>query len=132
MQLQRIKPDWQCPVVVAATGPSLTPAVAAEVRRARWPLEKCRVVAVNDAYRLLPYADILYACDERWWEVHIGDVRKSFYGERWSSHEGPAGTTNDKSRIPAEWGLNFVRGTGLENFIQIFDRKLSRHNFIVI
>lgn len=113
MQLQRISADWQCPVVVAATGPSLTAEVAAKVRRARWPSEKCRVVAVNDAYRLLPYADILYACDERWWGLHIDSIRQTFHGERWTTHEENSGGNgqhvNDK-RALADAGLNFVRG----------------------
>lgn len=100
-------------MVVAATGPSLTADVAAKVRKARWPSEKCRVVAVNDAYRLLPYADVLYACDEKWWTLHIEDVRKMFHGERWTTHEenlgGNGQHVNDK-RALVDYGLNFVRG----------------------
>lgn len=113
VQLQRISAEWNCPVVVAATGPSLTVDVAAKVRRARWPSEKCRVVAVNDAYRLLPYADVLYACDENWWTLHLDSVRKMFHGERWTTHEenlgGNGQHVNDK-RALADAGLNFVRG----------------------
>jgi hypothetical protein len=33
---------------------------------------KTRVIAVNDAYRLAPFADVLYACDEKWWKWHQG------------------------------------------------------------
>lgn len=109
VEVQRIRADWQCPVVVAATGPSLTADVAARVRRARWPEERCRVVAVNDAYRRLPYADILYACDEKWWRVHIEDVSRMFHGERWTSHEEKS-ETNNKRNIPAEWGIKAVAG----------------------
>lgn len=42
-------------------GPSLT---GADVDACRGRL---RVVAVNDAYRLAPWAEVLYACDDRWW-----------------------------------------------------------------
>ncbi len=28
------------------------------------------VIAVNDAFRLAPWADMLYACDDRWWKWH--------------------------------------------------------------
>jgi hypothetical protein len=109
VDLQKISADWSCPVVVVATGPSLTAEVAARVRRARWPEETCRVVAVNDAFRLLPYADILYACDEKWWRIHIDAVRKTFHGERWTSHD-PHGS-NDKRNVPEDWGLKFVAGS---------------------
>jgi hypothetical protein len=117
VKLQRISADWNCPVVVAATGPSLTAEVAARVRRARWPEEKCRVIAVNDAYRLLPYADILYACDETWWKVHIADVEKTFHGERWTTHEGrQRGESNWKGDMPAEWNVNLVAGKAASTF----------------
>lgn len=117
MELQKISNDWNCPVVVAATGPSLTPAVAARVRRARWPEEKCRVIAVNDAYRLLPYADILYACDAGWWRIHIEDVRASFHGEKWTTHEGnKPDQVNYKGDFPADWGVRFVRGRDGQGF----------------
>ena len=26
-----------------------------------------RFIAINDAYRLAPFADILYAADKKWW-----------------------------------------------------------------
>jgi hypothetical protein len=47
-------------------GPSLT---AADVARLRGHV---RVIAINDAYRLAPWADVLYACDAAWWRVHRG------------------------------------------------------------
>ena len=115
VEVHRIKPDWNCPVVVAATGPSLTADVAAKVRRARWPEERIRVVAVNDAYRLLPYADILYACDERWWRFHIESVAKMFHGERWTTHEEKS-ESNNKRAIPPEWGIKAVAGAGQPGF----------------
>lgn len=53
-------------VVVAATGPSLDAA----------DLTWCRnrpgvhLLAVKDAIRLAPWADVLYACDRKWWRAH--------------------------------------------------------------
>jgi hypothetical protein len=108
VDLQTIRPEWNCPVVVAATGPSLTADVAAKVRRARWPEQRCRVVAVNDAYRLLPYADILYACDAKWWRLHIDSVRELFHGERWTTHD--PNSTNDKTGCADELRLTCVAG----------------------
>ncbi len=117
MELQKISADWDCTVVVCATGPSLTAELASRVRRARWPEKRCRVVAVNDAYRLLPYADVLYACDAGWWRVHIDQVRSTFHGERWTTHEGrTAEEVNYKGDFPPEWGVNFVRGRDAPGF----------------
>lgn len=53
-------------VVCMATGPSLTPDDAASVRGT------ARVIVVNDAYRLAPWADCLYAADGKWWRWHHG------------------------------------------------------------
>jgi hypothetical protein len=47
-------------------GPSLT---QADVDRLRG---RCSVIAINDAYRLAPWADVLYAADYKWWEYHRG------------------------------------------------------------
>lgn len=44
--------------IVAAPGPSLKP----------FDHEGIRLIAVNDAYRLFPKADILYGADLPWWE----------------------------------------------------------------
>lgn len=85
--------------IVAAPGPSLTPAVAAACPGG-WP-----VIAVNDAYRRFPGATVLYACDAAWWEVHGGAA--DFKGEKWSCHDAGG---NDKSDAQARWGLNLVLG----------------------
>lgn len=49
---------------VLATGPSMSQAVADQVRG------RCRVVAVSDAYRLAPWADALASTDAAWWAAH--------------------------------------------------------------
>jgi hypothetical protein len=53
-------------IVCIGGGPSLT---KADVEACRG---KTRVIAVNDAYRIAPFADVLYACDEKWWKWHQG------------------------------------------------------------
>lgn len=65
-------------IVVLATGPSLT---AEDVDWCRgWPC-----IAVNDAWKLAPWADALYACDFRWWEHHVDAVAASgFAGQLWT------------------------------------------------
>lgn len=51
-------------VVCIGSGPSLT---AQDV-------DLCRgrglVIAINDAVRLAPFADVLWACDRKWWQAH--------------------------------------------------------------
>lgn len=42
-------------------------------------------VVVNDAWRLAPWADCLYAADWQWWNVHAEAVAAGFTGERYSS-----------------------------------------------
>lgn len=61
---------WFC----LGTGPSLT---ADDVLLTRW---RGQTIAVNDAYRIAPWAEILYACDKRWWDYHIQSVRDRFRG----------------------------------------------------
>jgi hypothetical protein len=70
-------------VVCAATGPSFNPNQAAAIEAAR-ARGVCHVVAINDNYRLLPRADVLYACDGKWWDVHNPNVRRAFHGEMWT------------------------------------------------
>lgn len=99
MRLERAERRWSGLCIVAASGPSLTPEVASLCRGHR-------VIAVNDVYRLLPEADVLYACDRAWWEHHKGcpDVA----GERWTSHS--LAPKNDKREIAGRFGLRVVEG----------------------
>lgn len=90
---------------MAATGPSLTPEVAEACRGHR-------LIAINDAYKLIPFADVLYACDAAWWDVHQG--ANGFRGERWSSHGKPG--HDDKRACADRWGLNIVGGAEREGF----------------
>ncbi len=53
-------------MAVLASGPSLT----------QGDVDYCRgkapVIAVNDTYRLASWADVLYACDAKWWDARMG------------------------------------------------------------
>jgi hypothetical protein len=105
MLLERVEPRWQgeC-CIVAAPGPSLTPEIAEACRGDR-------VISVNDAYRRLPFADVLYACDAKWWNVH-GDC-KGFAGEKWSSHDGQG---NKKLKEAELYSLKLVCGESRKGF----------------
>jgi hypothetical protein len=66
-----MKQYWEVPhlwhaatAVCIGGGPSLTPAQVDHCRG------RARVIAINDAYRLAPWADVLYFCDDRWWQWH--------------------------------------------------------------
>jgi hypothetical protein len=85
--------------VVLATGQSVNQAVADRVRH-------LPTVAVNDAFRLAPWAQALVACDANWWRKTPGAL--AFPGERWcaSAIEGCA-------RITARAGIGNGTNSGL-------------------
>ena len=90
---------WTGACVVAASGPSLNESISRQCRA-------FRTIAVNDAWRLFPHADVLYACDARWWRHHNGVP--DFKGEKWSSHSSR--TLNNKVLEAAEFRLKIVEG----------------------
>lgn len=51
-------------IVCLGAGPSLT---AEDVAACRG---KAHVIAINDTVTLAPWADVLYACDRKWWQAH--------------------------------------------------------------
>lgn len=57
---------------ILATGPSMSQAVAESVRG------RCKVIAVSDAYKLAPWADVLVSSDRGWWRLHAPE----FAGEK--------------------------------------------------
>jgi len=79
-----IRPDWHA-VVVCASGPSFSPAQADAVTVAR-AADRLRVIVVNDNWRRVPTADVLFAIDRPWWLHHGAALAASgFAGEKWTS-----------------------------------------------
>jgi len=77
-------------------GPSLTQADVDLLRG------RCFVIAINDAYKLAPWADVLYACDAKWWNWHAG--APSFTGPKYALEQ----------RDPIDWpGVTLLKGTGV-------------------
>jgi len=73
---------WAGAVTVAiGGGPSLTQAQVDYCRG------RAKVIAINDAVRLAPWADLLYFCDERWYRWHEAEV-KAFRGIRATLENG--------------------------------------------
>lgn len=72
-------PDWSGETcVIVASGPS---AKDTPIDLARG---KARVIAINNSWRLAPWADVLFACDLRWWDRY-GVATADFEGLRLST-----------------------------------------------
>jgi len=56
-------------VAVLASGPSMSQAAADQVRAAGIP-----AIVINSTMRLAPWADLLYAADEAWWQNTPGSL----------------------------------------------------------
>lgn len=63
-------------VVCLGTGPSLT---VDDVESCR---DRARVIAIKDAVRIAPWADVLYCGDEKWWPHHGPSL--TFPGRRYA------------------------------------------------
>ncbi len=82
---------------MAASGPSLE------------PIRGYPTIAINDAWRMLPWADVLYATDNKWWHHHQGVPE--FQGERWSTHDPSDEDSPDwKGIIGPKWHIHCVIG----------------------
>lgn len=93
-------------VVCVAPGPSLTPADVDYVRG------KARVIAINDAVLLCPWADVLYSSDRAWWE-QFSKTKQAFGGLRYSVGSQPD-KANPYARHPEIQVLTNTGETGLE------------------
>lgn len=82
--------------VLLASGPSLT---AADVDLC---CGRAKVMAINDSWRMAPWADALYAADPEWWKYHGGVP--DFAGQKWTQSKEAA----DK------WGLFWIPGKRLD------------------
>ena len=86
------------PCVVVASGPSLT---AQDVDYCR---DRAAVIVVNDNYKLAPWADVLYAADPEWWDLHEGAA--SFKGLRVTQDAGAA----------RRWRLHYIESRAKQGF----------------
>jgi len=84
-------------VVCLASGPSLT---ADDVAAC---YDRAAAVAVNDSYRLAPWAVALMASDAKWWRYHAADLA-DFRGRRYC--------LEDKGGLPPD--VELLRNTGRE------------------
>ena len=59
---------------------------------------KTRAIGCNDAYRMAPWIDVLYAADHAWWQQHIRYVEMVCAAQLWTQSK----TARD------QWDLNWV------------------------
>lgn len=83
-------PDWSNEIcVIVASGPSATDH---DLTKA---IGKTRFVAVNNSWKLAPWADFLFACDYRWWSSNDGCPE----------FKGSKVTTDRRAAETREWNL---------------------------
>lgn len=89
--------------VCIASGPSLTREDCDRVQKWR---DRCggRVIVINTSFRLAPWADVLYACDLKWWEETSAEVRAETSADLWTQ----------STEAARRFGLNLVKGRGGE------------------
>ena len=92
-------------IVCVASGPTLTAEELAHVRG------RAPVIAVNDAVRLAPWADVLYSSDRGWWRYYGGipDFRGHRVGVGWK-----IGDASPIPRLPSVHVLTHTGAEGLE------------------
>lgn len=92
--------DWEGrTVILIAGGPSLNAGQINTAKAAHWAGE-IQAMGVNDAYRIAPWIDTLYAADPPWWDHHIKAVRETYI---------PVLMTQDEEAA-RRWGLRWVPG----------------------
>lgn len=69
-------------VICVASGGSLTDTDCRTAEKAQ-EQQKAKIIVINDNYKKIKNADVLYACDNRWWQAHINKLG-DFSGELWS------------------------------------------------
>jgi len=82
-----LTPFWEGETcVLVSGGPSLS---IGQIHTAKiaWVEGRTKVIGVNDAYRIAPWINGLYAADIRWWDHHIEEVRKTHIPLLWSQHD---------------------------------------------
>ena len=99
-----IIPLWRGQTVVLLGGGTQDPNVVDSIRG------KARVIAINDTYKLAPWADILYACDAKWWNWAKPDFSGLKVGLKWDAVKGKYYPGYDLESHP---GLRALAGTGL-------------------
>jgi hypothetical protein len=97
--------DWRdhtC--VICASGPSLSPDQVGLIDDS-----DAKVIVTNTTFKLLPTADVLYACDFLWWKVYHAEAAKTMDRRKFWTQDTAAAE---------RYQINWVRGTAREGLGQ--------------
>lgn len=86
-------------VVCIASGPSLTAEDVELVRQSGHP-----AIVVNRTFRMAPWAPMMYAMDQYFWQAHFKEVERDFKGERWGYVRYPGVIATKGALYPTGWG----------------------------
>lgn len=121
-------PNWKHrTVVIIASGPSLTKPQVEKVHQYKMKLQHrdghdaLKVIAVNDNYQLVPFADMLYACDLKWWNWQYEDysiLLHNFQGMK---------VTQDIDAAK-QYGLHYIEGDTKHAGLETSDPSTIRTN----
>ena len=75
-------PLWRGQTAVLLGGGTQDPEVVDSIRG------KAHVIAINDAYKLAPWADILYGCDAKWWNWTKPEFSGQKVALKWNAMKG--------------------------------------------
>ncbi len=88
-----IHPEWVGETCfILGGGPSL---LDVPIWRLRQLKSYGRVIVINDSYRLVPDADVLYFCDAHWWQARNRDVEATFTGRKIITMVGNGNSISD-------------------------------------
>ena len=93
-------------VAVLASGESLTVEQCEMVKA--WRSDTHRAIAINTTFRLAPWADLLYACDGKWWEC-VDPVTKTKYAEEAAQHFTKDSMWTQDKRAAEVYGLRYIK-----------------------
>jgi hypothetical protein len=90
--------DWRGKhVAIVASGPTANKVGVEKLK------DRLRVIAINENFRLAPFADVLYSCDAEWWTLRGGEAKK-FTGIRLGFEVGVPGVNNIRiKKVGAEY-----------------------------
>lgn len=109
-------------IVVIGGGPSVTPDDVAYVEG------KAHVIAIKEAYLLAPWADVLYACEAKWWKYYEG--APTFTGLKyalWPDPQDHPTATADRETLRSFPDVQCLRHTG--PFGLELDPSAVRHGY---
>jgi len=117
-----VAPLWKgLTAVVIGGGASLTAEQFEAVGRARHTAT-IRVVAVNDAYLLAPWADVIYAADSHWFKWHTAGIAKPLLGlsaeavaHRWATFAGQKCTIQSSGGNVTDEAVHMMRNRDFPN-----------------